>query len=978
MRASQVTACTLTAIAWGVGQGATAHGQSVPEAPPEPVPVYPGQISEFESMGTGIVPPEGEVYQEFSPVEKLEVEVEEQAEEPAVEVEDPVEDEPIQERQERSPQPTVEEPKEPLAPLPSSEPAPVVSSYDRPIAMPAPQPVDQWRQGSGLAQVVAQSSDRVPNSEPTVRIQNTCGRSPQAVPIPSLAQRMAERLQRNRQGDDGSSFDTTTCPFPKFTTTKVLYPAAKANGSGAIAPTSPLGRLAAGTWRFPLAIDAPITSSFGWRIHPITGDRRFHDGVDFGAPEGTPVLAAAAGQVQSAGWMGGYGLTVVVDHGSSQQTLYAHLSKIVVEPGQRVEGGALLGQVGNTGNSTGPHLHFEQRRFLDHQWVAVEPFGADGADGVDIPGSETVVLAAATSGVNSAVQALPTVRVAATPTSLAPCKDSCGEAPTLQAVALPSLPPLPEVPDVPFLPSTTPVVELSQAPQPLADRDSQSFVGWLEDCQALIDQGDYGQALATCDRAISINPRNAEAWLSRGRLLMSLGRYPEAIAALTYVLHHEPNSSQVLTDRCSAYARHGNVVSAVRDCDRALELNQEWGDRSPALAYQHRGLLYLQAGDYDQAIADFNQILAQNPDHSLALTYRCRGELGLGQTETALASCDRALELDRQWGDTSPALAWYHRGLVLTQLERPTDALAAYDQAIALEPGQASLWTHRGLLLERLDRFDAALISLQQATQLAPKSSLAWLHQATVLNRLDQSQAALVAVEQALQGDGQWGEPGITEAWAAQSQAYLGLQRYEEAIATADQVISHQPSHGPAWGHRAVALGQVGRTGEALAAITQALEVQPQSPDLWLQQGQILSLTGQEAEAIAAYDQALSHHPSRSLKLDLLTQRSRVLWRLGQFDAALATTQEVLNLDPTSLEGWHIQGMVLLSLDRHAEAIAAYDYAIALDPKSIQAWTGRGSALRFAGQEDAAQQSFRQADDLRQAQRPSALAPSSS
>ena len=175
-----------------------------------------------------------------------------------------------------------------------------------------------------------------------------------------------------------------------------------------------------------------------------------------------------------------------------------------------------------------------------------------------------------------------------------------------------------------------------------------------------------------------------------------------------------------------------------------------------------------------------------------------------------------------------------------------------------------------------------------------------------------------------------------------------------------------------------MALGQLGRTGEALAAISQALEVQPQSPDLWRQQGQILSLTGQEAEAIAAYDQALSHHPSRSLKLDLLTQRSRVLWRLGQFDAALATTQEVLNLDPTSLEGWHIQGMVLLSLDRHAEAIAAYDYAIALDPKSIQAWTGRGSALRFAGQEDAAQQAFRQADDLRQALRPNASAPSPS
>ncbi|MBH8564230.1 M23 family metallopeptidase [Nostoc sp. CENA67] len=123
---------------------------------------------------------------------------------------------------------------------------------------------------------------------------------------------------------------------------------------------------------YPLTIPAPITSLFGWRIHPISGDRRFHAGTDLGAPMGTPILAAAKGQVQSADWMGGYGLAVVINHSSAQQTLYGHMSQIFVQPGQWVEPGTVIGLVGSTGNSTGAHLHFEIRHLTQDGWVAVD------------------------------------------------------------------------------------------------------------------------------------------------------------------------------------------------------------------------------------------------------------------------------------------------------------------------------------------------------------------------------------------------------------------------------------------------------------------------------------------------------------------------------------------------------------------------------------------------------------------------------
>lgn len=125
---------------------------------------------------------------------------------------------------------------------------------------------------------------------------------------------------------------------------------------------------------FPLTIPAPITSLFGWRIHPITGNQRFHAGTDLGAPLGTPVLAAYPGSVEVADYMGGYGLTVVLNHNkSTQQTLYGHLSEIFVEPGEWVGQGTVIGRVGSTGNSTGPHLHFETRQLTSEGWVAADP-----------------------------------------------------------------------------------------------------------------------------------------------------------------------------------------------------------------------------------------------------------------------------------------------------------------------------------------------------------------------------------------------------------------------------------------------------------------------------------------------------------------------------------------------------------------------------------------------------------------------------
>ena len=102
-----------------------------------------------------------------------------------------------------------------------------------------------------------------------------------------------------------------------------------------------------------------ISSRFGERVHPITGELKNHNGMDIASNMGTTVYAADGGTVVLAEWYGGYGNCIMIDHGNGYKTLYGHLSYIGVYEGQAVNQGDAIGQVGSTGNSTGPHLHFE-------------------------------------------------------------------------------------------------------------------------------------------------------------------------------------------------------------------------------------------------------------------------------------------------------------------------------------------------------------------------------------------------------------------------------------------------------------------------------------------------------------------------------------------------------------------------------------------------------------------------------------------
>jgi murein DD-endopeptidase MepM/ murein hydrolase activator NlpD len=135
-----------------------------------------------------------------------------------------------------------------------------------------------------------------------------------------------------------------------------------ANGRGEWINAANAERPAPSVGGLIMPANGPVTSYFGYRYHPILHFTRFHAGLDIGAGWGSPIVAAADGQVVGAGWSGGYGREVQIAHGGGIVSLYGHMSEIVAQPGSFVHAGQLIGYVGSSGLSTGPHVHFEVRQ----------------------------------------------------------------------------------------------------------------------------------------------------------------------------------------------------------------------------------------------------------------------------------------------------------------------------------------------------------------------------------------------------------------------------------------------------------------------------------------------------------------------------------------------------------------------------------------------------------------------------------------
>jgi Rod binding domain-containing protein len=202
----------------------------------------------------------------------------------------------------------------------------IIESFQRQAEGALGQPLDP----GGLRSLTAPPSPPVPLEKLAVPVSRPPASSSPEADLPDYALRASSRSRRSATREGGK-----------------------------VRPRTGLGTSAVPEAAVPLPAGRTVTSAFGWRPDPFTGEGRFHKGVDVRAAYGQQIPAVANGTVVSAGAAGGYGLSVVIGHGSGIRTRYAHLSEVSVKAGDVVERGQDIGRVGQSGRSTGPHLHFE-------------------------------------------------------------------------------------------------------------------------------------------------------------------------------------------------------------------------------------------------------------------------------------------------------------------------------------------------------------------------------------------------------------------------------------------------------------------------------------------------------------------------------------------------------------------------------------------------------------------------------------------
>lgn len=313
----------------------------------------------------------------------------------------------------------------------------------------------------------------------------------------------------------------------------------------------------------------------------------------------------------------------------------------------------------------------------------------------------------------------------------------------------------------------------------------------------------------------------------------------------------------------------------------------------------------------------------------------------INRYQEALAAYEQAISLDPDY-----AAAYNGKGGVLYWLKRYEEALAAYEQAIHLNPNLASAYRGSGKALSALKRYEEALAAIEQAIHLDPNDSDTYNFKGSTLTDLGRYEEALNAFDQAIRLDSE-----DTLAYNFKGLALAKLHRYEEAVASYEQVISLEPDNASAYDFKGDALYDLKRYEEALTAYEQAVRLTPDDASVHNGKGKALLSLNQHDEALAAFEQAIRLNPGYALAY---YNKGRVLEILAQQAYAKAQRLGYSGGSPTTLyrdkqqktkEQLLSVGSELLALKHYEDALAVYEQIIHLDPNDALAYNNKGIAL---------------------------------
>jgi tetratricopeptide (TPR) repeat protein len=285
-------------------------------------------------------------------------------------------------------------------------------------------------------------------------------------------------------------------------------------------------------------------------------------------------------------------------------------------------------------------------------------------------------------------------------------------------------------------------------------------------------------------------------------------------------------------------------------------------------------------------------------------------------------------------------LDWHRQG----QLEQ---ALAAYEQALQLQPGHGGVLYHIGMVAHDSGDHASAEQFFYAALEADSGVAMVWNALGNTMKARGRHEAAVASYTQALACDS-----GHAEAYYNRGNALQALGRFEEALASYDSAIALDAKLAQAWNNRAVALQQLGRLDDALASLDAVLALQPEHAEAYNNRGNVLTRQHRSVAALASFEQALAYRPDYA---DALVNRATPLQELGRFEQALDSLDAALTRNPAHAEAHNNRGNVLARQRRREAALDSFARALACRPDYSEAFVNRAKVLKDLGQLDAAQ-----------------------
>lgn len=494
----------------------------------------------------------------------------------------------------------------------------------------------------------------------------------------------------------------------------------------------------------------------------------------------------------------------------------------------------------------------------------------------------------------------------------------------------------------------------------------EDFDYWQNLCQRQYQAGDAEKALPACEQAIALEPKDDTIWADYSAALLTLGQYPETLAATDRLLSFNQQSSAAMAYQCLAYQGLNMPEAALDSCNAALQTDSYWGNLSPTLVWRTQGQLLDQLNQPEQALIAYERGLGLEPADALTLTARCQTLVESGEYDYGIEACDAALT-DEIRLSGNPAMALTYKGQALIAQEKYKEAIEAYDEAIALEPENPEHWLQQGWLLAKTDNFTGAVLAYTRAVELQPDSSRGLVGQCDAFNQQGQYEQALPACEQAIAGNGDWWDLGPAQAWHGMAKAMAGQGNYESALAAIERAVAIDNDYLAALSDQSVILWYMDDYDTAITIANQVIESGSTADDrsvvanTWANLGRIHSSRQNYGAAISAYYEAINHgHKTAATWSNL----SAALWANKNYGEAISAAAAAISLDPQSEQGWHNQAAAQAALGYYEQAQISYETARDINNQNAAVWAGLGVVQLRLDQTDAAIESLETAIQL--------------